>query len=288
MVKNMKKILTILLMSILSITTYATATGVFQYQIPQPDLVTNDWDGDGIPNHLDPDDDNDNINDEDDSIPFGPPGGESSTPSVPITIDTFTADNTTPNGSETVTLSWSITGNIDTLTLEGQDWGTPIDVSSVSSYPVLPSVDGDYTLTLNGTIIETLSITIDGPSNDSFTGGNIYSNGSFIGATKNNSHPSHEEAGNIDISFSYLGDLYYISLVGAYGNYIYIAINDSSDNFVPLSFFFNFNFNIGGQIVDGASLSGPSNGNAYKNDSNIANIIKTSLSAPVAFSVQEK
>lgn len=50
------------------------ATGIFNYQIPQPNLITDDWDGDGIPNHLDPDDDNDNIDDEMDDVPFGRPG----------------------------------------------------------------------------------------------------------------------------------------------------------------------------------------------------------------------
>lgn len=40
------------------------STGKFSRIIPQPDFISNDWDGDTIPNDLDPDD-------IDDSTPFG-------------------------------------------------------------------------------------------------------------------------------------------------------------------------------------------------------------------------
>lgn len=46
--------------------------------MPQPNFISNDWDGDGKINSLDEDDDNDGIDDVDDSTPFrGRPGGES-------------------------------------------------------------------------------------------------------------------------------------------------------------------------------------------------------------------
>lgn len=60
----MKKIITILLLSTLSLG--VLSQGTFNMTIPQPDFVSNDWDGDNIPNNEDNDIDNDGIpNDED-------------------------------------------------------------------------------------------------------------------------------------------------------------------------------------------------------------------------------
>jgi hypothetical protein len=70
----MKKIITIILLSTLSLS--ALSQGTFNMTIPQPDFVSNDWDGDGIINSEDTDDDGDGIDDLDDSTPFGgSPGG---------------------------------------------------------------------------------------------------------------------------------------------------------------------------------------------------------------------
>ena len=65
----MKKILLSIIISSVSLS--ALAEVIFNIQIPQPDFVSNDWDGDNIPNIDDPDDDNDGIYDVNDSTPFG-------------------------------------------------------------------------------------------------------------------------------------------------------------------------------------------------------------------------
>lgn len=69
MVKKMKKNI-ILCLLISSSSLSALADGVFNMQIPQPDFISNDWDGDGIQNIEDIDDDNDGIDDVNDSSPF--------------------------------------------------------------------------------------------------------------------------------------------------------------------------------------------------------------------------
>lgn len=77
----MKKIISIILLSTISLGSFAE--GIFNMQIPQPDFVSNDWDGDKIPNIDDPDDDNDGVDDVDDSTPFGGrPGASKTTPYV--------------------------------------------------------------------------------------------------------------------------------------------------------------------------------------------------------------
>jgi hypothetical protein len=84
----MKKILTIILSIVFMSSVYASVSGTnqFKYKIPQPDLITNDWDGDGDPNLTDPDDDNDGIPDTEDSIPFGKPDGGITTSHDSVTI----------------------------------------------------------------------------------------------------------------------------------------------------------------------------------------------------------
>lgn len=75
----MKKIALTIMISFL--TTASVAENVFNHQIPQPNLITNDWDGDGLTNDVDTDDDGDNIPDTEDDNPFsGRPvfGGSSS------------------------------------------------------------------------------------------------------------------------------------------------------------------------------------------------------------------
>jgi Leucine-rich repeat (LRR) protein len=87
----MKKIISIILLSTISLSSFAD--GVFNMQIPQPDFVSNDWDGDGDPNLTDPDDDNDGIDDIDDSTPFGGRPGGSSTPPYVYKGDTCKDDS---------------------------------------------------------------------------------------------------------------------------------------------------------------------------------------------------
>lgn len=50
-------------------------SGVFNFKIPQPNNISDDWDNDGDPNITDPDDDNDGEPDVSDSEPFGPVNG---------------------------------------------------------------------------------------------------------------------------------------------------------------------------------------------------------------------
>jgi hypothetical protein len=77
----MKKILPIMILSAISINSFSDI--MFQSKVPQPDYMSNDWDGDGEINSIDTDDDNDGILDVDDDIPFGgTPGGSVTIPPV--------------------------------------------------------------------------------------------------------------------------------------------------------------------------------------------------------------
>lgn len=70
------------------------AEGVFNMKIPQPDYVSNDWDGDGVINSIDNDDDDDGELDINDSTPFGGiPGGSITQPYV------YSGDTCEDNGS---------------------------------------------------------------------------------------------------------------------------------------------------------------------------------------------
>jgi alpha-tubulin suppressor-like RCC1 family protein len=75
----MKKIITIIILSIMSVNSFAEP--IFNTKIPQPDYISNDWDGDGIINADDDDDDNDDILDINDSHPFGGKPGRSASSS---------------------------------------------------------------------------------------------------------------------------------------------------------------------------------------------------------------
>lgn len=70
----------ILAVAIVMISTNAMAIDLYRHKIPQPNFVSNDWDGDGEVNAVDTDDDNDGIPDISDSNPFSP-DGQVSTPS---------------------------------------------------------------------------------------------------------------------------------------------------------------------------------------------------------------
>lgn len=78
-----KKILLSVLISVPLASSALTLNEIFRFKIPNPSLITNDWDGDGIPNNEDTDDDNDGIDDTVDDDQFsGRPvlGGASTTP----------------------------------------------------------------------------------------------------------------------------------------------------------------------------------------------------------------
>jgi hypothetical protein len=71
----MKKIITAIILTTVSLSSFSEPS--FKTAIPQPDYISNDWDGDGIINSEDPDDDGDGINDADDSSQFGGQSGKS-------------------------------------------------------------------------------------------------------------------------------------------------------------------------------------------------------------------
>jgi hypothetical protein len=143
MKKKIIKILTI--GSLLSAASIVSSDTNFRYKIPQPSQITQDYDGDNIPNNYDPDDDNDGIIDENDSTPFGQPNAASSTPLV-SGITSFTSDVSTIFAGQTVNFSWSI-DKPSNLTLFGGDFSvagygvTGLNVSSDE-----PNSSSTYTL----------------------------------------------------------------------------------------------------------------------------------------------
>jgi hypothetical protein len=149
----MKKIILTLLISTISIYSFA---GIFQSSIPQPDFMSNDWDGDGDPNITDPDDDNDGVLDDDDSNPFDL-NGQNSTPAqveigsglyaIEISQNPGYADTTNGFSSNPNYATWGsiinnpplstgaiveklhINGNIIYLEVDNHDYSTIIDVT---------------------------------------------------------------------------------------------------------------------------------------------------------------
>lgn len=97
----MKKILTTIILLSLSLSIKVQAETIFNYQIPQPNLITNDWDGDGEPNSTDTDDDGDNIPDTIDDDPFSgrPVSGGGSSVSIASGDLTTTFLYTATNGT---------------------------------------------------------------------------------------------------------------------------------------------------------------------------------------------
>jgi hypothetical protein len=101
----MKKIITTILLSTLSLA--ALSQGIFNMAIPQPDYVSNDWDGDGEINSVDLDDDDDGILDVNDSTPFGGSPGGSITPPYVYNGDTCADDGLLTQLSADELNSWS-------------------------------------------------------------------------------------------------------------------------------------------------------------------------------------
>jgi hypothetical protein len=138
----MKKIILSIIISSLSLSAFAV--GVFNVQIPQPDFVSNDWDGDGKANSVDEDDDGDGILDDNDSTPFGQPGGNSE---VSSGITSFTSNQAEIFIGGTVNLSWNIDGSSNLSLFGGTfDQITGFDVTSLSTKTDTPTSLTTYTL----------------------------------------------------------------------------------------------------------------------------------------------
>lgn len=142
----MKIIITITtLLSILTMSVYAeSSSGVFNFKIPQLDIISNDWDGDGIPNSQDNDDDNDGIDDVDDSLPFGHNGKNSSSL---IIFNSFTSDKSDISSGDTINLSWDIDNkqNLNIYT-DSNLIELVQDVSDLNSLELSPSETTTYYL----------------------------------------------------------------------------------------------------------------------------------------------
>jgi hypothetical protein len=172
----MKKIITTILLSTLSLG--SLSQGTFNMTIPQPDFLSNDWDGDGEINSVDTDDDNDGILDVNDDIPFsGNPGG-SSTSNIDY-IESFTIDKHSTD-SITYKINWNISEYTAPLYLYGGSFGTEgtiiqengVVTSQASSFPniynqgienqlyMLTAYDETYTLKYKN---HEVNFTIDAP-----------------------------------------------------------------------------------------------------------------------------
>lgn len=138
----MKKILLTILISTISLASFA---GIFNSTIPQPDFISNDWDNDGDPNSTDPDDDNDGVLDDDDSIPFGE-NGRNSTPNV--ILNSFTSNKISYFPNEDITLSWSI-DNIRSLNIFDDSLLTSHVAEVTNKTSIITSPIGDTTYYLD-------------------------------------------------------------------------------------------------------------------------------------------
>lgn len=174
----MKKILLIIIS--VSLSNIVISSPKFKYSIPQPDFVSNDWDGDTIPNATDPDDDNDGILDDNDDIPFGGTAGSGTYNSIhSMTANGSSSDITITEG-DTVTISWS-SENTGYLTLNGVDVYDPLGLDFTEIFT--PNIDTTYILD-NGTdtssitvIVETPAQVVIGSGDRSFTASDASYNG---------------------------------------------------------------------------------------------------------------
>lgn len=141
----MKKI--IFTITLLTTSMSVFSIGVFNVQIPQPDFISNDWDGDGKSNAIDEDDDGDGILDINDDIPFGQPDGNSG---VLSGITSFTANKSEIFIGETISFSWNIEGNSN-LSLFGGTFNqlSGLDVTGINSESDVPIESSTYTLYSN-------------------------------------------------------------------------------------------------------------------------------------------
>lgn len=123
----MKKIIIIAIISIMPLMASAeTLSEIFRFKIPNPSLITSDWDGDGIPNGEDTDDDNDGIDDNVDDDQFsGRPvlGGASTTPEDDYTYDGSSCDGeigpeTIDNLNSWANTNYTVTEWCDLITLD--------------------------------------------------------------------------------------------------------------------------------------------------------------------------
>jgi hypothetical protein len=142
----MKKILILVMFS--SIASVSFSESRFNFSIPQPDMISNDWDGDGKINSLDEDDDGDGILDINDETPFG-------NPKDVITIEeasgiaSFASDVSEIFLGQTVNFSWSI-DETSNLTLYGGSLpNLGYDVTGLNSATDSPIGDTTYILYSN-------------------------------------------------------------------------------------------------------------------------------------------
>lgn len=138
------KIIKFSLCALMTTTMSVEALNVFKLGIINPTRITNDWDGDGIPNNEDPDDDNDGINDEDDSEPLTRVGN-SSTPNA--TINNFNADPISYFSGDSVRLYWSIDNEKTTNLYDDPILTNKIsEVTGLTEFNVTPIGDKEYYL----------------------------------------------------------------------------------------------------------------------------------------------
>lgn len=154
------------------------AGGIFNFPIPQPNKISNDFDGDGQPNTIDPDDDNDGILDEEDSVQFGRErAGESVAENGNSGIDSFSINKETIFNGDPVNLSWSIS-DLSNLTLFGGNFNRE-DVSGTNSITDHPSESTRYQL-FTGTGSMHVDVTVDPiPTLNHFTANGSSSNIEF-------------------------------------------------------------------------------------------------------------
>lgn len=139
----MKKILILVMFS--GIASISFSEGRFNFPIPQPDMISNDYDGDGKINSIDEDDDGDGILDINDDIPFGRPSSDSKIEEE-SGITSFTTDMSEIFLGQSVNFSWNIE-RATNLTLFGgsiDNFGS--DVTGLNSTTDSPIEDTTYTL----------------------------------------------------------------------------------------------------------------------------------------------
>lgn len=239
----MKKIIITIMIS--SISLLSMADSEFRISIPQPDFVSNDWDGDTIPNSIDPDDDNDGIDDEIDSDPFSFNGQNT----VALAkIESFSSDSISINLGASVAFDWVVENGTLIEIINGID---TVDVSGLNSYTITPVSSGvlTYTLSLNGgETTQGITVTV---IENSITGNITAGDGTqFMGYMASNADQNHADPafGSIQGSLAVNGvePAYVIGYKDAVWGSVYISYNGMSGS-VVCSFVESFDIN--GEIL---------------------------------------
>lgn len=140
----MNKILIFFVLSVSTISSFASTFNVFKISIINPSKITSDWDGDGLANDIDPDDDNDGIIDSEDTEPFSvPTKSEIITPE----ITGFIANPVSYFLNDNVLLSWNINNETETKLYDDDLLTNQIaDVTGLTEFTVTPIGDKNYYL----------------------------------------------------------------------------------------------------------------------------------------------